>query len=459
MASGGGLLDLVARGKKDTFFTQNPKVSFIHSVYPKTSPTTQEIRYTHPSNKPSWGQWSEFDIEHVGDIMRNPVLLIDLPTWLPIAQEKLNPTSYTYDASGVEFGYSQDIGALLIEKVQVFAGQYLLQEFWGSWLEWRVSMDKKATIYGAVGGRNSSPLCKSATPRRLRIYLPIIGNQTEGDKGFPTIALSGQNFKIRVFLRKMEEVIEASDGRLNPAPWDKPFFQITAEKATPVEFRTLKRSVIPGPTLTLETTQVYISRDAQELLKKTVIQVPFVQVQHSQFTIEDSKWNPVVIANSTVQIPLKLDFVGAVSRLTVGIRSEASALAGQLYNLSPPPGGANQYLQSLRLNAGSRDRLNEWDVNIWRDVSNYYKNAREPRDPNNNPLNVYSLTFGGENDATTPLGTFNMSRSDTQVLYATLAAIGSDSRTKSRKAYILVFAEAWNLFEIKDGKGRLMFAD
>ena len=131
MASGGGLLDLVARGKKDTFFTQNPKISFVHSVYHKTSPTTQEIRYTHPSNKPSWGQYVEFDIERVGDIMKTPVLLIDLPSWLPGPQALQNKTSYTYDESGVEFGYCQDIGPLLIEKVQIFCGglHFFLQKF------------------------------------------------------------------------------------------------------------------------------------------------------------------------------------------------------------------------------------------------------------------------------------------------------------------------------------------
>jgi len=459
MASGGGLLDLVARGKKDTFFTQNPKISFVHSVYHRTSPTTQEIRYTHPSNKPAWGQAVEFDIEHVGDIMRNPVLLIDLPSWLPGPQALKNKTSYTYDASGVEFGYCQDVGPLLIDKVQIFCGQYLLQEFWGQWLEWRASMDKKATIYGSVAGRTSKPLCKSATPSRLRLYLPILGQQNEYDKGFPTIALSGQIFKIRVFLRKLEEVIEASDGRLKPDPFNKTFFQKTSSEASPTEFVSLKRSQIPGPTITLETTQVYVGRDAQELLRKTVINVPFIQIQNSVITIEDGKWTPIVQANTTVQLALTLDFVGAVSRLMVGVQTDASIQAGQRYNLNPPTGNVTQFLQTLRFNTGLIDRLNEFPATIWRDEANYYKNLREPRDPNDNPLNVYTLTFGGGQDTTMPMGTFNMSRSDTQILYVTLSPIANDPRSNSRKAYIIVFAEAWNVFSIKDGKGSLMFAD
>jgi hypothetical protein len=458
MASGGGLLDLVARGKKDTFFNENPKISFIHSVYNRTCPTTQEIRYTHPKNKPAWGQMVEFDIERIGDIMRNPVLLIDLPTWLPVEQAKQNPTSFTCDISGIEYGYCKHIGVLMIDKVQVFAGQYLLQEFWGQWLEWRTQMDKKAPIYGSVAGVYTT-ICKSATPNQLRVHLPILGNQREGDKGFPSIALSGQSFTIRVFLKRLEDVVEASDSRINAEPWNKKMFQVTSLNSRPIEFKSLERPMIGSPTLTLETTQVYVSRDAQELLKRTQFDLPFTQVQQVKYTIEDSKWAPVNNLNTTVSIPVTLDFTGAVSRLIIGVQSEASLRSGQLYNLSPAPGLATQFLQTLRLNTGLRDRLNELDSNIWRDVSNYWKNERAPGESPNSALNIYTLTFGLEDDTNSPIGTFNMSRADTQVLYATLSPISADSRSKSRRAYIIIFAEAWNLYEIKDGKGKLKFAD
>lgn len=458
MASGGGLLDLVARGKKDTFFNENPKISFIHSVYCRTNPSTQEIRYTYPKNKPAWGQVLEFDIEHVGDIMRNPVLLIDLPTWLPPQQALLNPTSFTCDVSGVEYGYCHNIGVLMIDKVQVHAGQYLLQEFWGQWLSWRVAMDTKAAIYGSTIGNNIS-ICKTATSKQIRIYLPILGNQSEGDKGFPTTALSGQSFTIRVFLKRLEEVVEASDGRINPTPWDRTMYQLSTLKGESKEFKTLPRSLIPGPTITLETTQIYIPRDAQELLKKTLLQLHFTQIQRIQYTIEDAKWNPLIGAGTTVQIPVTLDFVGATSRLLIAVQSEVSLKAGQLYNLAPPPGSATQFLRTIRFNAGLIDRLNELDNTLWREVANYYKNKRAPGDQYDNMLNVYTLTFGGENDTLSPMGTFNMSRADKQVLYANLAPISIDPRLKSRKAYLIIYSEAWNVYEIKDGKGRLKFAD
>jgi hypothetical protein len=91
-------------------------------------------------------------------------------------------------------------------------------------------------------------------------------------------------------------------------------------------------------------------------------------------------------------------------------------------------------------------------------VANYYKNKREPRAPNGGVMEVYTMTFGSA-DSPIPLGTFNMSRTMEAVLYVDLAPIAADPRTNSRKAYISVYAEAWNVFEIKDGHGRVLFAD
>jgi hypothetical protein len=147
-----------------------------------------------------------------------------------------------------------------------------------------------------------------------------------------------------------------------------------------------------------------------------------------------------------------------MSKITVGLQTESSLRAGQRYNLAPPIGGPNQFIQSLRLNTGTKDRLNEWQATIWRDVANYYKNEREARDPLENPLNIYTLTFGG-GDTNTALGTFNMSRSDRQVLYVSLAAISNDSRSNSRKTYLYAFGESWNILEVKDGTAKLLFAN
>ena len=121
---------------------------------------------------------------------------------------------------------------------------------------------------------------------------------------------------------------------------------------------------------------------------------------------------------------------------------------------------AKTFLSNLRLNMGTLDRITEWSDKILRDVANYYKNYKESRDPNGGVMNIYTLTFGPkEKEPYKPIGTFNLSRTLQAVLYADLNAIAADPRSKSRKSYIIVFGESWNIFEIKDGKGKVMFAD
>jgi hypothetical protein len=460
MSTGGGLLDLVARGKKDTFFTSNPKVSFIHSVYKRCGAFTQEIRYTQPRNNPEWGHWTEFEIESIGDIMKNPTLLIDLPSWLPPKQTEQNLTSITTDQDGVQYGYCRNIGINMIEKVQIFSDQIMIQEYWGHWLQLRIAMSKKAPIYGTMANRTDPKyICHAATPPRLYIPVPMVGNQANDDQGFPIVALKQTKFRIRIFLRKIEEVIEASDKRINPNPWAKSLQQQTLTHKTidTTSFTSLQKYEMKSPIITLETTQIYVPRDVQELLKKTVLSLPFIQTQLSKFTIESNKWPQT--SNSTVSIPYPLDFTGTISRLIVFVQNEASILAGQQYDISDATG--NEFLKTIRLNSGTIDRLNTFSTNIWCNVANYYKNERQPciSKTNTDPANVYTLTFG-QDLSQRPLGTFNMSRvNNNAMLYVDLAPIMPDPRTNSKKAYLYVFAEAWNVLEIKDGVALVLFAD
>ena len=97
----GGLLELVARGKKDVFFNSNPTISFFHSVYVRSAPFTKEIHILKPRNTPEWGKWVDFDFEHRGDIVKHVYLRLELPSWLPPSLHEINQTGLiTYDISG-----------------------------------------------------------------------------------------------------------------------------------------------------------------------------------------------------------------------------------------------------------------------------------------------------------------------------------------------------------------------
>ena len=462
----GGLMELVARGKKDIFFTANPKVSFFHSVYMRSVPFTKEIYITQPRNQPDWGRWVDFDIDHRGDFAKYFYLHIDLPTWLPPLAVAANPTGIVTDASGVTFGYTNSIGFLMIDKIQLFQDQVIIHEYYGEYLAWRLRQESDAgnsfLMNDQLGARIETPLAlgRSATLAPLRVPIPILGSQALFEPGLPLVALQQQRFRIRIHLRKLTDVVTASDGRLNPAPWGGKPLLIQSVEGGPIDDTqvTLPLSSLAPIQMSLESTQLYLPRDANTWLKAQKLQIQFTNVRHEQFTIED---NSFVAASppysATVQLPFTIDMIGSVSRMLVGLRSYASTQAGQLSVLTAYDGAP--FLSSLRLNISNIDRIKQWPIAVFREVTSYWKNVRMPLDYTFPvPQNVYSITFGGF-DTTNPAGTLQFTRAVLPVLYPILGPIPMDPRNNSRKTTMLTYGEAWNVFEISGGKGMMMFDD
>lgn len=123
-------------------------------------------------------------------------------------------------------------------------------------------------------------------------------------------------------------------------------------------------------------------------------------------------------------------------------------------------------MASLRLNISNIDRVRLTTLPLLREVTSYWKHTAMLLDPVNPvapaivppPAEVYTMSFGGF-DAPQPAGTLNLTRASLPVLYLTAAPTAYDRRIVSRKAYALLYAESWNIFEIAGGRGRMMFDD
>ena len=459
-------MELVSRGKKDIFFTANPKVSFFHGVYMRSVPFTKEIYVTQPRNAPDWGRWVDFDIDHRGDLAKYFFLRIQLPTWLPPLAVAANPTGIVTDASGVTFGYTNSIGFQLINKIQVFQDQVLIHEYYGEYLTWRQRQKAETgpifLMYDEVGSRVETPLAigRSASLGELRVPIPVIGSEQLFEPGIPLVALSQQRWRIRIHLRKLNEVVVASDGRLLPQPWGGKPLRIQATQDGPIDTTqvTLPLESVQPILITLESTQIYLPRDANLWLKSQTLRIPYTNIRHEEFTIEDNSFtaaSPPYLA--TVQLPFTIDMIGSVSRMLVGLRSYASTLAGQRSVLNASDG--SEFLSSLRLNISNIDRIKQWETAVFREVTAFWKDIRIGLDftfPI--PQDIYIITFGAF-DTAQPAGTLQFTRAVLPVLYPILGPIPMDPRNNSRKTYLLTYGEAWNVFEISGGKGRMMFDD
>ena len=463
----GGLLELVARGKKDVFFTANPQTSFFNSVYTRAAPFTKEIYVSSARNVPEWGHWVDFDIEHRGDLVKNFYLRIDLPTWLPETAVGPNKTGIVTDLCGVSYGYSNNIGFQMIEKLQIFQDQLLIHESYGEFMEWRLRQGYGFTstylIGGEVGAYSETPvaLSRSATPGQLRVPIPIFGWQHLYDPGLPLISLKSQRFRIRVHIRKLEDLVVASDGRLRPTPWGGMPLRIQATKNGPVDTsqKTLPYSAMRHLGIALEQTVVYIPADVQTWFKSQTFRFPFLHVQHAQYTLQDNQMTAAALNPAAIYpVPLNIDFIGSVERLLVGFRSLACTEAGQRNVLRATNG--KPFVRSMRLNIANIDRVKEWPMAVFREVTSYWKSERMPLSILDyaTPQDIYTVSFGGY-DSQMPAGTLNFTRASEPVLFVTLNGIPYDTRNISRQAFAIVYAESWNVFEISGGKGKMMFDD
>lgn len=461
-ARSGGLLELVARGKKDLFFTANPQVSHVHSVYLRAAPFTKEIYTAKSRNAPEWGKWVDFDIEHRGDLIKQFYLRFTLPSWLPPDVYEINKHGLVTDISGITFGYTNNIGFLMIDKVQFFQDQLLIHEVYGEYLDWRLrqsyDVGHTAMIADQVGSREETALAigRSASQTSLRVPLPLLGWQHIHDLGLPLIALRSERYRIRVYVRPLTELIVASDGRLNPNPWEMPL-RVQATAGGPItEAVSSPRSAMERLDMSLEMTQVYVAPDVQTYLRSAVLRLSFLHVQHYKYIIDDPQMTAAAIIAVGAGFKMPIDFIGPTDRLLLGFRSVASTLAGQRAMLRASNGAP--FIRNLRLNIANIDRIPQLSVPYFREVTAYWKHARLGGDMEQPllPPEVYTITFGGY-DARVPAGTLNFSRAGLPTLHVTLNSIPYDARNISRETYALLYSESWNVYEIRNGSGRLVF--
>jgi hypothetical protein len=453
----GSLYELLARGNKDVYlFSDDSKSAFLFdSSYEAQAPLLTERRTVPPVSTAEFGRSVEFVFDLVGDLMKEPSILIKLPTWLPVTQAALNTKSIIKDANGVRYGYTQAIAFFLFENIQFFQDNILLQEFSGDTL-WALSKNsgeysRRFLTMEETGDHDGSPFSiqKNATPPRLRLELPLIGCQ-KGDQGFPQRGAMRHTYRLRCKLRKLEDLVEASDQRQKPTPWNMPMtIQVAREiNNTPIlqSFTTLKREQIPPIELQLETTQVYVENEIQQALEKIPTKVRFTRLFENTFTQSSLEYISVV-AGGISQVNRRIDGRHPTSRLIWYFRSAADILANRLYSIKTSQG--QPYFNTVTLVIAGGQREAPQTPQVWRDLTNY---AKEDSD-SGLEINTMSWTLGvtprGRPELLTTTGAVNFSTADKPTFFIDLANPGTGTPATTQ---LNIIQEGWGQYQT-DGKG------
>jgi len=455
----GSLYELVARGNKDTYFFKDTETSIypFDTSYTGQIPSTKEIRKVPPKAAAEFGRTVDFDFDLVGDIMRNPTILIDLPTWLPTTFAENCWTSKITDLSGISYGYTNGIGYFLFEQIQFYQDNILLQEFSGDAL-WACAKGdgtygQRFVISELTGQHDGSPLSIShnAFPKRLRLSIPLIGCQVSADNGFPQRAVIKHSYRLRCKLRRVEDLVEASDGRQKPNPWNI-IFKSTTKSGQQIQFNTLSRSAMNPLLLQLETEQVYLPKEYQD--KMDVLRVPFRRLYEIKFTQNQLDYLGVSKGSSSV-INRRLEGCHPVGRILWFFRSITDINANQLWKVNNSLG--NSYYNSLSLVIAGKTREFAQGPLIWKDITNF---AKEDTDTG---VEINTMNFGlgdiakgrfpdFEGQAT---GSINFSTADKPTFYIDLSLSPKDPRTGAPNTELMVIVEGWTAFDTSGGRAEL----
>jgi hypothetical protein len=443
----GSLYELVARGNKDVFFYgENQSTYVFDSTYEAQTPFLEEVRRVPPKTSSEFGRTVEFELDLVGDLMKNPAILINLPTWLPITQAKFVKQSTMVDQGGLSYGYIQGIAYFLFETIGFYQDNILLQEFTGDTL-WALGKITGSYGHGFVhtsqtGGHGGTPLeiGWNAAPPQLRLEIPLI-------EPFPQRAATSHTFRLRCKLRKLEDLVESSDPTTlaKASPWDKSMTIKRSATDVGTPFKTIKREQMSPLILQLETTQVYLDKKVQELMQSKPISVRFNRIYTNRFTQNQLDYAGVIGGGTSV-VNRRLDARHPSGRMTWFFRSMDDVNANRLYKVNTVE--KTPYYNSVTFLIAGQTREAPRSSTVWRDVTNF---AKEDSD-SGLEIGTMNWSFGdiAPKRFTEPLGqgSVNFTTADKPTLYIDLAKPGLQSI--STELFVIVEG----LCEFKTDKGR-----
>jgi hypothetical protein len=499
----GALFELVARGNKDTYFLKDSKESVFpyDASYESSAHHLAERKTMVPINGTAWGNTFEVEIDPYGDVMTECEFEIDLPTWIPdLPLLPSTSTSSLYKAStvnglypitsnGLSYGYVNYVGYFLFEKIQFYQDQFLIQEWSGDGLLAKQLAEgsyNSSFLDQVVGGLNETidpitnlPTVRGlqlrATPGHLRIKLPLPGMQAPGDAGFPFVAMAWQKFRIKATLRKLEDLVVCSDSLIdkqNPSfyPWNVSQFQYQDSNGNSNTFTPIQ--LLGNPTILLSTVQHYLPPRVQEELRSTPIQIPFRRQFENDFTFGELDYIPLD-KGGTAAVTRRLDGRHPTEKIFWFFRTQNALDRNRLddfhndyFEVNPPtatqpyPIYPGAFYYAMKLVIAGRDRENLHEPFVWQDLCQLVKDEKA------SGLGIGEMKWScGASYGTIypaprqPEGTINFTTADRPTLYLELANIVTNPWLAQRRSEFRVFTEGWDVYDVREGRGRMLFAN
>jgi hypothetical protein len=479
--SDGALMELVSRGKRDSYFIENPARTWFGTDYYRRHASVRQIQIIQPEGPVRFGSWVDIELPRGGDILKTMDIRIQMPTWLPPdvaainrdlrydiqVQTKAGPTHFAH------FGWTNGIANYLIDRWALYADNVMITEGWGFFNSWFPDMEttqmKAPLIHASTGTHNGSEenIQGNATVPELAFRLPLPGCQVSGDIGLPLCAMWGQRLYVRLWLKDKTHLVES--GRLStgaigglpeyelcPEPWGGKRIQITdnIDRLNPVitYAETKKEWEMGQPVLYARCDILKVDESLRHDLQHMRHQIVFRQQARDDWFMDNTTWAQAGAYKK------QLEMQGFFQALFLGFTSKARELQNKYRDINPisnpdvGPAIVFDWLVNLGLIVNGEERIGFWPPKKFQQLAN---NTQLRRDVE---VALYYLVFG-VNPEYEPAGTFNLTRTQKSVLTMQLAQTLEDPQLRSRQTRATVMGLAWNVFDINSGQSRLIYQD
>jgi hypothetical protein len=189
----GGLLQLVAIGVQDLFITGNPQISLFKVVYKRHTNFSMESSRQTFDGQSNFGQSITCKLSRDGDLLHRIFLEVDLP--------KIE------SQNGTTISWVNAIGHALIEQVDLYIGENIIDTHYGEWLEIWSELALDSSKRNGYNNMISKYESFTSVSGGLTLFIPLqFWFCRNPGLALPLIALQYHDIKIIVKFRSFDQL-------------------------------------------------------------------------------------------------------------------------------------------------------------------------------------------------------------------------------------------------------------
>jgi len=396
----GTLIELIARGKQDTYIIGNPQFSYFKSVYRRcTNFAVEPIRQIF-TESPDFGKRVTCIIDKKADLLSDILLEIELPALIEAVSWVNGVGNFMIDWVELQFGG---------EPIDRITGELL-----DTWMELTTQLGTKGSVYTMIGKKITYGFNSQYDALSLLVPLPFWFCRSV-ERALPLISMQYTDVKIVVQFK----------------PFDKCWFKDT--EATPVSTPMItKANLICN----------YVYLDVFERTK-------FAKQESFEYLIEQFQQTiSYQVPQNIINITSRLLFNHPVKEIIWMYRSTTALNFNDYYNYSTSidyPNNLTPPFDQIQIRYNGNDRFEKLPETFFRLYQPYRHHSCGTLD------NIYMYSFALDPESMQPSGTCNFSKIDN-------ATLNISCKPNIQEGTISVYATNYNILRIKSGMAGLMFS-